>query len=66
MVESAPQRICGTSRETQFMSDGTFEDALKITLADYRLSRGEKRALAKVIEKFVHDEHRLARARKGI
>ncbi len=45
------------------MSDGTFEDALKITLADYRLSRGEKRALAKVIEKFSHDEHRLARAR---
>ena len=45
------------------MSDGTVEDALKITLADYRLSRGEKRALAKVIEKFTHDEHRLARAR---
>jgi phosphatidylserine/phosphatidylglycerophosphate/cardiolipin synthase-like enzyme len=45
------------------MSDGTIEAALKITLTDYRLSRGEKRALAKVIDKFSHDEHRLAQAR---
>lgn len=45
------------------MSDGSIEDALKITLADYRLSRGEKRALAKVVEKFADDEHQLALSR---
>ncbi len=46
------------------MADGTIEDALKITLADYRLSRGEKRALTKVVEKIAHDEQRLAQARR--
>ena len=45
------------------MSNQTIEDALKITLADHRLSRGEKRALAKVVEKLANDEHRLAHAR---
>ena len=45
------------------MSDGKIEEALKITLADYRLSRGEKRALAKVIEKLGNDDRRLALAR---
>ena len=45
------------------MSAGSIEDALKITLADYRLSRGEKRALAKVVENYADDEHQLALAR---
>jgi phosphatidylserine/phosphatidylglycerophosphate/cardiolipin synthase-like enzyme len=45
------------------MSEGMIEEALKITLADYRLSRGEKRALAKVVEKCGDDEHSLAQAR---
>lgn len=45
------------------MSHGKIEEALKSTLADYRLSRGEKRALAKVVEKFADDEHQLAQAR---
>ncbi|WP_182868380.1 phospholipase D-like domain-containing protein [Stieleria mannarensis] len=45
------------------MSDGSIEDALKITLADYRLTRGEKRALAKVIEKIGDDDQQLAYAR---
>ncbi|MCG8651349.1 MAG: phospholipase D-like domain-containing protein [Pirellulales bacterium] len=41
------------------------EEALKITLADYRLSRGEKRALAKVIEKHADNERLLALARQS-
>ncbi|QDV45487.1 Phospholipase D precursor [Stieleria neptunia] len=45
------------------MSDGSIEDALKITLEDYRLTRGEKRALAKVVEKFADDDRQLAYAR---
>ncbi|QEF98214.1 Phospholipase D precursor [Stieleria maiorica] len=45
------------------MSDGSIEDALQITLADYRLTRGEKRALAKVIEKIGDDDQQLAYAR---
>lgn len=45
------------------MSEGAIEDALKITLDDFRLSRGEKRALAKVVEKVGGDEQRLAFAR---
>ena len=45
------------------MSDQSIEDALRITLEDFRLSRGEKRALAKVVEKVGGDEQRLAFAR---
>ncbi|PAY20004.1 endonuclease [Rhodopirellula sp. SM50] len=45
------------------MSDGSIEDALRITLADYRLTRGEKQALAKVVEKVGGDERQLAFAR---
>lgn len=45
------------------MTDSSIEDALKITLADYRLTRGEKRALSKVVEKAGNDEQRLAFAR---
>lgn len=52
-----------TPQKTIDMSDGSIEDALKITLEDYRLSRGEKRALAKVVEKVAGDEQRLAYAR---
>ncbi|MCA9138271.1 MAG: endonuclease [Planctomycetales bacterium] len=46
------------------MSDSSIEDALTITLADYRLTRGEKRALSKVVEKVGNDEQRLAYARQ--
>lgn len=45
------------------MSNGSIEDALRITLADYRMTRGEKRTVAKVIEKVGNDEQDLAYAR---
>jgi phosphatidylserine/phosphatidylglycerophosphate/cardiolipin synthase-like enzyme len=45
------------------MNELTIEQALEQTLADYRLTRGEKRALAGVIEPFADDEHRLTLAR---
>lgn len=45
------------------MPDPTLEDALRITLQDHRLSRGEKRALAKVVEQHVTDDHALSLAR---
>lgn len=45
------------------MSGGLIEEALKITLADHRLTRGEKRSLEKVIEKVGDDEQQLAYAR---
>lgn len=47
------------------MTDDLIEAALRITLADARLSRGEKRALAKVVEPFSHDERRLQQARQS-
>ena len=45
------------------MGADMIEDALRITFADHRFSRGEKRALAKVVEDIAHDEHQLAHAR---
>ncbi|MGI9473748.1 MAG: phospholipase D-like domain-containing protein [Rubripirellula sp.] len=45
------------------MPETTIEDALRITLEDHRLSRSEKRALAKVIEQHVTDDHALSHAR---
>ncbi len=45
------------------MTDRSIEEALEITLQDFRLTRGEKRALAKVVEKTGGDEQRLAYAR---
>lgn len=44
------------------MSD-PIKDALKETLADYRLTRGEKRSLQQSIEPFSDDERRLALVR---
>jgi len=48
------------------MSNTTIQDALKITLDDHRMSRGEKRALAKVIEQNVHNDHELSHARSVV
>ena len=45
------------------MTDGSIEDALEITLADHRLTRGEKRSLSKVVEKVGGDVQDLAFAR---
>ena len=45
------------------MAEPTIQDALKLTLQDHRLSRGEKRALSKVIEKYATDTQSLAHAR---
>jgi phosphatidylserine/phosphatidylglycerophosphate/cardiolipin synthase-like enzyme len=45
------------------MPDGSIEDALKITLEDYRLTRGEKRSLGELVEHVAVDEQRLAFAR---
>jgi phosphatidylserine/phosphatidylglycerophosphate/cardiolipin synthase-like enzyme len=45
------------------MPDPAIEDALKATLADYRLTRSEKSALSKVLQPFASDERRLAYAR---
>jgi phosphatidylserine/phosphatidylglycerophosphate/cardiolipin synthase-like enzyme len=39
------------------------KDALQITLDDHRMSRGEKRAMAKVIEQHVKTDHELSHAR---
>ena len=47
------------------MSENAIEEALKITLADYQLTRGEKRSLAKVVQKVAGDERRLALARNA-
>ena len=45
------------------MAADLIEEALRITLADHQLSRGEKRALTKVVEDIAHDEQQLAHAR---
>ncbi len=48
------------------MSNTNIHDALKITLDDHRMSRGEKRALAKVIEQNAQSDHELAHARSVV
>ena len=45
------------------MADSKIRDALKITLEDHRMSRGEKRALAQVIKQRVKSDHDLSFAR---
>ncbi len=45
------------------MLDPNIKDALQITLNDHRMSRGEKRAMAKVIEQHVKTDHELSHAR---
>ena len=45
------------------MLNPNIKDALQITLDDHRMSRGEKRALAKVIEQHVKSDHELSHAR---
>ncbi|MGI9469236.1 MAG: phospholipase D-like domain-containing protein [Rubripirellula sp.] len=45
------------------MLNPNIKDALQITLDDHRMSRGEKRALAKVIEQHVDSDHELSHAR---
>ncbi len=46
------------------MSDHEIVTALKSTLSDHRLSRGEKQALAKLVGQLGHDEKQLADARR--
>mgnify|MGYP001812767586 FL=1 len=45
------------------MSTPDLEDALKTTFLDYKLSRGEKRGLGKMVEQFAGDPHSLGLAR---
>ncbi|MEM8667327.1 MAG: phospholipase D-like domain-containing protein [Planctomycetota bacterium] len=45
------------------MPEASLEEVLKETLADYRLTRGEKRIITKMVDRISHDEHQLAFAR---
>ncbi len=52
-----------TLKHGNSMLDPNIKDALQITLNDHRMSRGEKRAMAKVIEQHVKTDHELSHAR---
>ena len=45
------------------MAEASLEEVLKETLADYRLTRGEKKVIAKMVDRIAHDENKLAYAR---
>lgn len=45
------------------MSEATLDEVLRETLSDYRLTRGEKRIIAKLASRIANDEHQLALAR---
>ena len=45
------------------MPNSNIKHALQITLKDHRMSRGEKRAMSKVIEQNVKSDHELSHAR---
>lgn len=45
------------------MAEASLEEVLKETLADYRLTRGEKKVIAKMVDRISHDDNKLAYAR---
>ncbi len=46
--------------EVLVMSEASLEEVIQATLADYRLTRGEKRIITKLVDRISHDDHQLA------
>ena len=42
------------------MSEASLEEVIEATLADYHLTRGEKRIITKLVDRISHDDHQLA------